>query len=459
MKVMKFGGASLKDKNNFLKTANIILNEKDIKIVVLSAIYGVTDLLEKSIFDSKNDEILIKTRIEEIKNKHYIIASQSIENLTILNSTLQLLDERFQKLERLLYGISYTEEITKKIYALIMSFGERLAVIIMSNVINSLGGNSVFLESDKVGIITDNNYENASPIMPLVKQNCEKKILPLLNNGIIPIITGFFGCNQEGKTTLFGRNSSDYSAAVICAGINASKLEIWKDVDGFMSADPKIVSSSHLIEKLSYYEAAELSYFGAKILHPRTVNPLIKSSIPLTIKNFNKPENQGTEVSREGEKKDTIIKSVTYNENISVLKIEGSGVGSKPGIISEIGSRLAKLGINIYSIITSQTCINLLIDKKNSIISYEAIKDMENGVIENITHKDDDVVIAVVGEGIDKTPGLAAKLFNSVAQKNINIEMISLGASEVAIYFIVKQKDLEESIKSIHNEFFMKKEN
>jgi aspartate kinase len=263
----------------------------------------------------------------------------------------------------------------------------------------------------------------------------------------------------EGKTTLFGRNSSDYSAAVIASGVKATSIEIWKDVDGFMSADPKIVPYSHLIHKLSYYEAAELSYFGAKILHPRTVNPLIKQSIPLFIRNFNEPDNEGTEIFSEEHEQETIIKSVTYNENISVLKIKGSGVGSKPGIISEIGRRLSQLGVNIYSIITSQTCINLLIDKKNSEISYNALKGMENGVIESVEHRDDEVVIAVVGIGIDRTPGLAAKLFNSVAQKNINIEMISLGASEVAIYFIVKQKDLEEAVKAIHDDFFSNKEN
>ncbi len=459
MKVMKFGGASLKDKNNLCKTADIIISEKHPKIVVLSAIYGVTDLLEICIKQSKNDETQIKNHIEEIRNRHYIMASQCIENLNILNFTLQQLDERIQKLERLLYGIAYTEEVTKKVHALILSFGERLSVITMAGVLNSLGEKAQFLESDKIGIITDNNYENASPIMPIVKENCAKNVLPFIEKNITPVITGFFGCTPEGKTTLFGRNSSDYSAAVISSGVKATSLEIWKDVDGFMSADPKIVPDSHLIDKLSYYEAAELSYFGAKILHPRTVNPLIKQSIPLFIKNFNTPDKVGTEVCVQEHQKETIIKSVTYNENISVLKIEGSGVGSKPGIISEIGSRLSKLGVNIYSIITSQTCINLLIDKKNSAISYEALKSMENGVIESVERKDDKVVIAVVGVGIVDTPGLAAKLFNSVAQKNINIEMISLGASEVAIYFIVKQTDLKETILAIHDDFFSAKEN
>ncbi len=454
MKVMKFGGASLKDKTNFCKTANIIMSEKMPKIPVLSAIYGVTDLLEACIKDSKNNETLIKSHIEEIRNRHYIMASQCIENLSILNSTLQNLDERIQKLERLLYGIAYTEEVTKKVYSLILSFGERLAVVTMAGVLSSLGAEAQYLESDRIGIITDSNFENASPVMPLVIENCAKNVLPLLDKGIIPVITGFFGCTPEGKTTLFGRNSSDYSAAVISSGVKASALEIWKDVDGFMSADPKIVPNSHLIDKLSYYEAAELSYFGAKILHPRTVNPLIKHSIPLYIKNFNSPEKIGTEVGAHEHQKETIIKSVTYNENISVLKIEGSGVGSKPGIISEIGSRLSHLGVNIYSIITSQTCINLLIDKKTSKISYDALKNMENGVIESVSIKDDEVVIAVVGIGIQRTPGLAAKLFQSVAQKNINIEMISLGASEVAIYFIVNQKDLKESVKAIHDDFF-----
>ncbi|MBP7460180.1 MAG: aspartate kinase [Candidatus Delongbacteria bacterium] len=454
MKVMKFGGASLKDKSTFLSTAGIITRDPQDKIVVLSAVYQMTNTLEQLINDAKKNETLIRKGIDRIKTTHHIIASQCIENLEILGQTIQNIDDKIQKLERLLYGIAYTEEITKKIYALIMSFGERLAVIVMAGVLESIGFKSVYLESDKIGVISDDSFDNATAILPLVQKNLLKNVVPLIKEGYIPLVTGFFGVNQKGQVTLFGRNSSDYTAAVIAHGVKAKVLEIWKDVDGFMSADPKLVDKAYLIDKLSYYEAAELSYFGAKILHPRTVEPLIPESIPMVIKNLLHPDNSGTEIGPTTYQKESIIKSVTYNKNISVLKIQGAGVGYKPGVISEIGAILADSGINIYSIITSQTCINLLIDHKDADMSTQILQNLGDGIIDSIDHRDDELVVAVVGAGIDRTPGLAAKVFNAVARENINIEMISSGASDVATYFIVKESSLKTVVNAIHQEFF-----
>lgn len=457
LKLMKFGGASLKDRDSFSEMVDILLSEKAPKIVVLSAIYGMTDFLETAIQDARKNEQSIARSIDVIRTRHTDLLNDCVTDSAIINSTNDFLEKRTQKLERLLYGIACTEEITPKLYALIMSFGERLSVILMEGILKSRGVSAQFLESDSIGILTDDSYTNASAILPSVRTNLERNVLPLIQEGITPIITGFFGCNSEGKVTLFGRNSSDYSAAVIAHGVHADKLEIWKDVDGFMTADPKIVPEASLIRKLSYYEAAELSYFGAKILHPRTVEPLIPESIPLVIRNIHNPHQIGTEICAEEHIDATIVKSVTSNEKISVLKIQGAGVGHKPGVISEIGRRLSDCGVNIYSIITSQTCINLLIDRKDSETGYCALKSLPNGIISGIEHIDDEVVIAVVGAGLKKTPGLAAKIFNAVAEKQINVEMISSGASDVATYFIVKDKFLSTTVNAIHQAFFKNK--
>ncbi|MCP2596308.1 aspartate kinase, partial [Candidatus Aminicenantes bacterium AC-335-G13] len=310
------------------------------------------------------------------------------------------------------------------------------------------------LESEKIKIITDDSFENATVDLKETKLNFEKHVVPLLNKGIIPVITGYYGCTKKGKITTFGRNGSDYSAAVVAYALNSPILEIWKDVDGFMSADPKIVRNAKRITRLSHYEAAELSYFGAKILHPRTVEPLTELKTKIIIRNFYKDGGRGTLILPKGYVKKNIVKSVTFNNEIGVFRIYGPGVGYKPGIIGEIGNLLSQKGINIYSILTSQTCINLLINKRDLEKSHEVLNNLCGGVIEKFVLVRDIALIAVVGEGIKKRKGIAAKVFSAVAKKNINVEMISSGASEVAYYFVVKEKDLKKAVIAIHDEFF-----
>lgn len=454
MKVMKFGGGCLKNYEHFLKVSEIIKSEKDSTVVIVSAISGTTNLLEDCIQMSMESEKKVPEIIKAIKDKHKNIVEASIRNNGIRQRTMKEIESRLKRLERLLYGVAYTEEITESVRALILSYGERLSALILSGILKSLDKDAIAMEADKIGIITDESFENATAILPEVSKNLRSSVLPLVNKGAVPVITGYFGCTHEGKVTTFGRNGSDYSAAVVACGIEASLLEIWKDVDGFMSADPKIVKRAHRIDKLSYYEAAELSYFGARILHPRTVEPLVDIHIPIHIRNLYKTENEATEVLTGGYERKDVVKSVTYNRRISVLRIHGPGVGYKPGIIAEIGRLLSDMGINIYSVLTSQTCINLLVDKKNSRKSYESIKKIVGGVIEKVDLEDNIALIAVVGEGLLKRKGVAARVFSAVAEENINIEMISSGASEVASYFIVIENDVEKAINAIHREFF-----
>ncbi|MHA2320609.1 MAG: aspartate kinase, partial [Candidatus Thorarchaeota archaeon] len=259
---------------------------------------------------------------------------------------------------------------------------------------------------------------------------------------------------DEGKTSSFGRNGSDYSAAVVAHALNAESVHIWKDVDGFMSADPRIVQDSIRIDTLSYLEAAELSYFGARILHPRTVEPLAGTNVKIFIRNLHSPENSMTIIQPEGHEKGDVIKSVTANDDIAVLRIHGAGVGHKPGIIGEIGRTLSGADINIFSILTSQTSINLLLDSSDSGKSVDALRHLVGGVIERIELKKNVSLIAVVGEGLLTKEGLAARVFTAVAEHGINVEMFAAGASDVAYYFIVDQSDMKTAIQAVHTKFF-----
>lgn len=453
MKVMKIGGGCLKDTSDFLKVVDVVRSEDEPLAIVVSAVFGVTNLLINSIKLVTGSDTQVPFIINNIKERHKQIIEDIIIDEDIKQKTLLALESKIQKLERLLYGVAYTEDITDSVRALIISYGERLAAITIAGILRSQNIDAEAAESDIIGIITDSSFENATAILPIVKENLQKSLIPLLDKGSVPVITGYFGCTESGKITTFGRNGSDYSAAVVAHSIGALTLEIWKDVDGFMSADPKLVKGTHRIDRLSYYEAAELSYFGAKILHPRTVEPLMDAGIKIHIKNICDPNSQGTEVLRDGYEKKDVLKSVTYNK-ISVVKIQGSGVGSKPGIIGRIGQKLSEIGVNIYSVITSQTCINLLIDRKDSKLSYETLQELSSGIIETIGVRNDITLVAVVGEGLLRAKGLAAKVFSAVADKEINVEMISAGASEVAYYFIIKEVDLVPAINAIHRKFF-----
>jgi aspartate kinase len=454
MKIMKFGGSCLKDSDHFLRVAKIIWGEKEPVVVVVSAILGVTDMILKGLQEAFDSEVKILPFIEDLEERHKRIVQETIEKKAIKQKVFSSIKERLGKLERLLYGVAYIKDIPDSVKALILSYGERLCGQILSGVIRDKGRDSLPLESDQIGLITDDSFESATADLVETKESLERSVLPLVRKGIIPVITGYFGCTKEGKITTFGRNGTDYSAAVIAHGLCADKLEIWKDVDGFMSADPKIVDGAKKIDSLSYYEAAELSYFGSKILHPRTVEPVLNDNISICLKNLNAPNNDGSRLLKRSIERKDVVKSVTFNRDISVLKIRGPGVGYKPGVIAEIGNTLSDLGINIFSVITSQTCINLLLDSRDSLESYESIQALGDGVIEKVEREDDIALVSVVGEGIQNRRGIAARVFSVVAAEKINVEMISSGASEVAYYFIIKDDDVEKTINAIHSEFF-----
>ncbi len=455
MRVAKFGGGCLQTAEDFINVVNLLKEDKQEPIViVVSAINGVTDILNNSIKFALESEGSIPLLVANLKTKHLEIIEQVINNPSLSEKIRKSIEEKLKKLERLLYGVSYIGEVTDSVRALILSQGERLSAVILSGVLTDQGIDAESLESDNIGLLTDCVFDNATANTSVAKSNLQEHIGPLIAEDIMPVITGFFGCNSSGQPTSFGPNGSDYSAAVIAECLDATTLDIWKDVDGFMTADPKITENAVPISDLSYREAAELSYFGAKILHPRTVEPLRGSSIEIRIRNFRDPQGFCTVIQPKGYAKKDVIKSVTCSSDISVLKIHGAGVGYTSGIIGEIGNILASKNVNIYSVITSQTCINLLVASRDVLKSKETLAPLVGGVIERIDVSNDVAIVAVVGEGVLTTKGLAARVFSAVAECGVNVEMFSAGASDVAYYFIVQQDDMNAAIEAVHRSFF-----
>ncbi len=446
---MKFGGASFRDKESTQAVLEAVKIDDEPKALVLSAIYKMTDTLAQGLHDARKDEARVEQVVQRIRARHEKLAADCISDAKHLDQVMQSIDEKIDELKRLYYGVAYTREISPRTKAKVMSYGERMSVVLFAGVLESNGIPARALESDKIGVITSDDFESAVPKFPQIRENLQADVLPLLDNAV-PVITGYFGCNERGETTLLGRNSSDFSAAVVADGLEADKMEVWKDVDGFMSADPRMVENPRLIDTLSYQEAAELSYFGAKILHPRTIGPLARRRIPLYIKNLENPTARGTEIAAKPEVEKNVIKSVTYNRDVSILKIQGGGVGYRPDVIVQIGQKLHESGIEIYGFATSQNCINLLLKTGDVRAGQKAIDSLSEDFIDELDHLDDLAVVGVVGEGLNETPGLAAKVYSAVGTNNINIEMISSGASEVASYFLVKERDLPKTVSAIH---------
>ncbi|HPZ08585.1 MAG TPA: aspartate kinase [Candidatus Eremiobacteraeota bacterium] len=454
MKIIKFGGSSLTDAISYHRVKDILLREKEDKVLVLSAMQGITKKLQKAIRTALKDEDEVECIIKEITKKHQIVATQAIRDTEILSDILERIEKKMKRLERLLYGINYTEEVTAKSRDMILSFGERLSVHIMEGIFRAEGIKSRAMEADEIGIITDGEFGNATADLKHTRKNLKKTIGQELDRGVIPVVTGFFGQSKDGYTTLFGFGGSDYTAGIIAYSLDSNVVEVWKDVDGFMSADPKLVSQAHFIDRLSYAEAAELAYFGAKILHPRIVQPLEPKGIPIVIKNAYNPDRTGTVIEKEGYQREDVIKSVAYTRDIGVIKIEGVGVGCKPGVLSFMASTVSEHGINIKSVITAQTSINFIVDMEDLEECYKLLRKKHSSAVEEVVKMEDEALIGIVGEGMSVTRGLAARVFSAIAEEHVNVDMISYGASKVAFYLIVKGKYIERAVKAIHKEFF-----
>jgi len=450
MKVMKFGGASLKGADDIREIVSVISSEKDRKVVVLSAINGATDSISSFISNLKVTEKEIEALISSLREVHMSILSEVSHSDKEAKAWIE---RRCDQLARLLYGVAYTEELTPRTRDLIHSYGERLSVALLASALKAEGIDSKALEADAVGMITDGVFSHASVRFEEATPKLRASLIPLAKR-LVPVVTGYFGCDERGRTTTFGRGGSDYTAAVLASSLDASCVELWKDVDGFMSADPRVVKDAHLIKDLSYDEAAELAYFGSKILHPRTVEPLIPKGIPLFIKNTKNPKGAGSVVSGKRHLKEDIVKSVTHTPNIGFLKIHGPGIGYKPGVLMNIVSRLSADDINIKSVLTAQTCINILLDSADTTAGMRSLAGLYETSIANIEQVDGIGLIAVVGEGLIEKKGLGARVFKATADHGINVEMVAAGASRVAMYFLVKEKVMKGAVRAIHAEFF-----
>lgn len=448
--VAKFGGACVSKPEMYDRVAAILEADHGRKFVVVSAVQGVTDSLVQTIGRPRAEKE-IDQYLEELRKKHVALLPPSSEDVA---RTAEALDALLTKLGRLLYGVAFTEEITPRIRDFVLSFGERLSAQVVAANLRARGLPAEAFEADQIGLMTDENYGNATALLDDTRVHMAPLLARQADAGHISVITGFFGLSPEGKTATFGRGGSDYSAAVVANALGLQTVEIWKDVGGFMSADPKIVPEAFPLSLLSYDEAAELSYFGAKVLHPRAVQPVQACGASIVLKNVYRPGDAGTRIGPDTVDRSGDVKSVSFMRDLATLKVYATGLGSDEVLLSRTSSALANAGVNIYSAATSQTCVAFLTESDAVNRAKKALTRIAGLSLEKVEVSPHASLICFVGEGIGHAHGIAARVFRAVADRGINVQFITAGASMVAYQFTVDTKDLEEAVRAVHREFF-----
>ncbi len=454
MKVLKFGGTSVGSAENIRRVKQIVEGQNDDVIVVVSALGGITD----KVLNASKMAILgteyFNTEITAIKERHEEVVDQLFDGEKrekVKNEVANLLNE----LEKVIIGVSMIGELTPKTLDKIGGFGERLSSYMISE----------FIEGSKLAnsaelIKTDSEFGKAKVDFNLTNKNIQEDF-----NGFsgVCIAPGFVASNNEGEFTTLGRGGSDYTAAIYSAALNADVLEIWTDVDGFMTADPRVIKKAYTIKSLTYSEAMELSHCGAKVIYPPTILPVYQKGIPVHIKNTMKPEAEGTLISDDTlDGKDFPIKGISSISNISLVTLQGLGMVGVTGISMRLFGALANANINVILIsqASSENSISFAIDTSKKKLAEEVVneefeKEISRQQVSRVAIEDELSVVAIVGENMKHTSGIAGKLFNTIGKNGVNIVAIAQGASELNISWIVKNSDLRKTLNVVHESFFL----
>lgn len=443
--VMKFGGTSVGSAEALKRVANIIANKEGEKVVVVSAMSGVTNYLV-SVVD--NPQIDSDSVLEQFAGKHLSTAEQLFDG--------EILEEFKKEFEARMDGLrnAIRADRDNPFYGdAVVSQGERFSSLMLSYVLRSMGHRSVALTSEDAGIVAVGQPMSGSADLLNTASGMTMKVKPVLAMGIIPIITGFYGIDGQGRPLTFGRGGSDYSAAVVANAIDADLLEIWTDVDGFMSADPRIIPGAVKIDEMNFGEAAELAYFGAKVLHPRTIEPVRLKHIPLKVKNSFKPDEPGTLIHHLRKSKNELLRSVAAKTDLSIITISSAEIAYRPAMVARIIEKIADINVIIYSISTSLSTVAFLVHNNDVKITLKQLNGLNGGDIERIDVKNNVALICAVGDNLLDKCGVSGDIFSAVKEAEANVEMISEGASDVSLNFVVPMSKVIDVVKILHDKY------
>jgi len=458
---MKFGGTSVGSAERIVEAAQLAKRsaaEGHRVVVVTSAMSGITNQLIAAAESAAAGHWEPSMR-DNIFRKHEEVAAVVISDPVRRAEALEKIAGRLDQLEKLCFGLSMVHELTPRLLDAISGIGECLSAPLLAGAIASAGLRSVAIEASEL-IVTNDQFGAAEPLMDPTRETARARLGPLLDGGVIPVVTGFIAATGDGVTTTLGRGGSDYSASILGAVLDADEIWIWTDVNGVMSANPSEVPEARTLREISYSEAAEMAFYGAKVLHYKTILPACEKRIPVLILNSFNPDDQGTRVTVDGRPSSRGVKAVTSFRNVSMITISGRGMQGIPGIAARAFAVVAaeRASLMMISQASSANNLSFVVGSAEAPRLVRALRavleiDLHQGHIDTIDQDDNVAVVAVVGDRMRGVPGIAGRVFAALGESGVNVVAISQGSSELNISLIVRENDSAMAVRAIHQAF------
>jgi len=449
--VMKFGGTSVEDAAAINRTAQIVhgrLARGLTPIVVVSAMARVTDqLLAAANAAARGDRAGALAITARLRNRHLETASALVSGDCIAG-LCQWIETEFCGLDEVLRGLAAVGELTPRISDMVVSTGERLSSRMIAEAFRLRGLDAVYVDARQC-IVTDNQHGKAIPQDHLIEQRLKQHVLPHAEAGRVCVMGGFIGATEKGVTTTLGRGGSDFTAALVGGGLDAGSIEIWTDVNGIMTADPRICATALRVKTISFEEAAELAYFGAKVLHPATILPAVKKNIPVLVLNSKNPANEGTRIISLPPHCRSPFKSIAVKRRLTIIDVVASRMLMSHGYMKAIFDVFDKHKCPVDMVSTSEVSVSLTVDSNDKLPDIAA----DLSQLADVKYEGRKALICMVGGNIRGQNGIAARVFQAI--RHVNVRMISQGASEINMSFMIEEDDAEEAIRSLHEEFFV----
>ena len=448
MIVMKFGGSSLESAAAVEKVADIIgLQEHAEIVVVVSAMGKTTDRLLEIAETAVEGRTAEARRLSQELRDYLVGEAKQLAPADAVGELEDFLGSHFRELAELVDGLAGLGELTPRAIDAVSSYGERMTSLVIAQALRRRGFDAAHLDARRI-MVTDDRHTQAAPILELTNERLRETILPLLAEGKLVVMGGFIGSTEDGVTSTLGRGGSDFTASIVGAGLGAEEIQIWTDVDGVLTADPSILPGARRLRVMSFDEASELAYFGARVLHPSTMAPAVESNIPLRVLNSRKPEQDGTLIVAECPSSTATVKSIAYKESITVVDIYSTRMLMAHGFLAKIFEIFDRHQTAVDMVATTEVSVSLTIDRTDRLVAITA----ELEKFAEVNHTSGQVIMCVVGEDIRYTPGISGKIFKAV--EGIGVRMISQGASRLNISFVIDEADLQAAVEALHQTFF-----
>jgi aspartate kinase len=451
MIVCKFGGTSVQDAEAMMRLAKIIETQRNAQPVVVSSAMGKTtnkllEIARTAVLGKQQDAMDL---LHQIRESHLREAQKLGIAVSEDDPVRETIHTYFNEMQDLVKGLSALGELTPRITDAMASYGERLSTAILAQVLENRGIPSQLMDARQC-IITDDNFMNAAPLSEATEAAIVKHLTPVIRAGKVPVFQGFIGSTPEGTTTTIGRGGSDHSASLVGAALNADEIQIWTDVDGIMTTDPRMVPEAHRIKEISFNEAAELAYFGAKVLHPATIIPAVRKKIPVRVLNSSKPDQDGTLITGETRHCDNPVKAIAYKNGVTVVNVASTRMLMAHGFLRRIFEIFDHYKVSVDVVATSEVSVSLTVDETSAL--WNIVTDLKK--IGEVNVEGSKAIVCCVGDNLRNIPGVPHAVFSAL--QDMSIHMISQGASSINITFVIAEEHLPQAVRGLHDSLFRK---